>query len=144
MEINLYQLLAQSGTIIVIGGAFIKVIMNKVDNRIADNNKVVLQSIDSKIEKLEEAHEKEIEKLDEKRHKDKEQVFSSVNGIGEKVTALEKELALQKQTDERHDRELSEARDKHNSLETELKSIHEKILIKMEELKDLILSRIVK
>jgi hypothetical protein len=132
-EINLSQLLAQSGAFALIAGAFIKFIMGKVDKRIADNN-----------DKFEEKLEKLFEKANDKRHKDKEQIFASINGIGEKVTLLEKELALQKQTDDRHDREFQELTRKHTSLDGEIKSIHEKVLLKIDELKDLILSRIVK
>ncbi len=132
-SINLSQLLAQSGAFALIASAFIKFIMGKVDKKIADNN-----------DKFEKNLKELFDKADNKRHRDKEQIFSSINGIGEKVTILEKELALQKQTDERHDREFQELTKKHTSLEGEIKSIHEKVLLKIDELKDLILSRIVK
>ena len=130
--INLSQLLAQSTIIMAIGGAFIKLIMTKVDKKIADNN----DKLDGKLDKL-------FDKADEKRHKDKEQAFTAINGIGTKVTDLEKELALQKQTDARHDKEIAELNHKHNSLEGEIKSIHEKVLLKIEELRDLIISRMI-
>ena len=125
-QINWNQVAAQSTILIAFGGILAKLIWGKITSEIGA------------------AVEKSEEKVLAKLSKDKEKIYQDINGLGKKCTDLQLELALQKQIDARHDKELEEARKIHKELDVRCNNMVEKIFMRIEELKDLILTKYVK
>ena len=122
-SINWSQVAAQSGILIGFGGIVAKLIWSKITSE-----------IQLTVEKSEE-------KVLTKMAANKEQLYKDINGLGERMRQFDIELAVQKQTDARHDKELEEARRTHKDLDVRFNNMVEKIFLKIEELKDLIITK---
>lgn len=122
-SINWSQVAAQSGILIGFGGIVAKLIWSKITSE-----------IQLTVEKSEE-------KVLTKMAANKEQLYKDINGLSDRMRQFDIELAVQKQTDARHDKELEEARRTHKDLDVRFNNMVEKIFLKIEELKDLIITK---
>lgn len=124
--VNWSEVGAQTAIIGLIGGAISRLLWTKIESK-----------IDKATVRLEKDLKKELSDT-------KKQVYMDINGLGQKVQEFNIELALQKQTDIRHDKELEEIRGRHLALDTRFNEMVEKIFIKIEELKDLVITKYIK
>lgn len=122
-SVNWNEIAAQTTVLGLMGGAILKLVWSKLEG-----------IMDKKIDAFDKQVQAEFDKRDNKRHEDKTQTFNTINGIGARVQSLETEIALQKQTDTRHDKELDELSENHKTLHKEFNQLAEKI---WQELKDI-------
>ena len=131
--VNWNQLAAQSTVIIGAGAIIARLLWSKVDA-------LIDKKINESEEKLEEKIDTMFQRVKDKQTKDKEQIFSDINGMGTKLQQMDKQLALQMAIDDRHDKELTEGRSQHKDLDTRFNAVVEKIFLRIEEVKDLIMT----
>ena len=111
-----------TGFSIVIGG-IMKILFTKID-----------ANTDKKLLILEKQFQHQFDKLDAKHKEDKAQTFNSINGVGERVQKLETQIALQQQTDSKHDDQIKELSDNHKEIQKEIQDVVNKI---WDELRDI-------
>lgn len=120
------QIAAQTTVIFVVGGLLSRSFWAKIKAEIKD----AVQNAESEMKSELSAN--------------KSQIYSDMNGLGQKIENLNVEIQLQKQTDFRHDKELEQIRSRHIELDTRFNAMIEKIYNQINDLKDLIVNKIVK
>ena len=128
--VNWQQLTAQTAVLGLVGGFIMKAFWTKVDAKIDQKNNQQRKEIDE-----------ELDKRDIKRSTDKERMYQDINGLGQKIQAISTEMEIQKREDMRHDKELDSLRDNHKDLDARFNAVVEKIFLKIEEVKDLIITK---
>jgi len=130
--INWNQLAAQSTVILGAGAIIMKLLWGKITAEI--NEKITISEAKTK-EKIEIRYRR----LESKQSEDKKQVFDSVCNLTTKINEMKTDVALQKQTDDRHDREIRQQTDNHKHLDDKFSSIVDKIYNQIQEIRDYVI-----